>query len=123
MADALSLGKTLVRTYTFPRSSAALAPFPLSLLPITSAPPATPTIRTPPPEQLHKELRAFEKRMMRRVKPYMEESRYNLQICFGPGGGAARFKSAFMWMMVTAISKMVVTAPWVWVSGLWADDD
>ncbi|WVQ82233.1 hypothetical protein IAT38_004361 [Cryptococcus sp. DSM 104549] len=125
LADALDLGRTLTRLfYPAPPPSPSLPPFPLSFLPI-SPPPRTlnpPLPIAPSPAALHTALRAYERRMMRRVRPYMVESKKNLEVCFGEGGAEA-FVNEFRWMMVRGLARMVVEVPVQWVRGLWWADD
>ena len=121
MADGLELGRTLVSVIHAPRTPASLAPFPLSLYPISPSPSQNPIIRSPPLETLRLALRAFEKRMMRRVSVEMRGARENLQICFGPEP-AKRFRNQFYWIMAKSITEAIIYAPINLIQGIWSED-
>ncbi|KAK8864268.1 hypothetical protein IAR55_001514 [Kwoniella newhampshirensis] len=119
LADALELGQALVRVFTPPSRRVSLAPFPLSLFPISPPPPSTPRIVAPKPEALHSALRAFEKGMMRRASEEMRGSKENMDMFFGeePAQALATFMENVM--SPTFMVKMTLDASVKWMKRLW----
>ncbi|WWD17435.1 hypothetical protein CI109_101876 [Kwoniella shandongensis] len=97
LADALELGQTLVKVFTPPPRFVSLAPFPLSLFPVSPPPPTNPRIVPPSSAELHAALRSFEKGMMRRAREEMVGSQMGLDMIFGseePAKAWAEFMDA-----------------------------
>jgi hypothetical protein len=110
MADGMDLGQTLVKQYHHPRPSTSLAPFPLSFLPVSPPASSSPTLREPDRASLHRRLRAFERRMMRRASPEMRGALDNQKVAFGDDS-ARKFTAMFKWFILGFVVDLVTAAP------------
>ncbi|GFZ44073.1 hypothetical protein JCM24511_01794 [Saitozyma sp. JCM 24511] len=110
MADGMDLGQTLVKQYRHPRPSASLPPFPLSFLPVSPPVSSPPTLREPDRASLHRRLRAFERRMMRRASPEMRGALDNQKVAFGDDS-AKKFTAMFKWFILGFVVDLVTAAP------------